>query len=263
MMLMSRGTPPDRRLISRKRAVREDFARGAGDAQAMAHVGGGLVAGQRIEVIAAGDALRELAQLGAVQQLAQLRLADEDDLQQLLRFGLEIGEQAHLLEHLGREVLRLVHHQHDALALGVRLEQVAAQQVDQVLEAALGVAASTWMPSSSQMASRNSGRRHARIEDQRDLGVLRRLRQQRAHHRGLAGAHLAGELDEAAGLVDAIHQVRQGLRVPFREEQVARIGRDGERLFVEAEKRGVHGLCAVLCGVAAMVERAGEYYTGF
>ena len=38
MMLMRRGTPPDRRWISRKRAVREHLARGAGDAQAMAHV---------------------------------------------------------------------------------------------------------------------------------------------------------------------------------------------------------------------------------
>ena len=65
MMLMRRGTPPERRWISRKRAVREDLARGAGDAQAMAHVGGGFVARQRIEVIAPGDALRELAQLDA------------------------------------------------------------------------------------------------------------------------------------------------------------------------------------------------------
>ena len=75
-------------------------------------------------MITAGDALRELAQLGAVQQFAQLRLADQDDLQQLLGLGLEIGEQPHLLEHLGREVLRLVDHQHDALAVGVGLEQV-------------------------------------------------------------------------------------------------------------------------------------------
>ena len=82
---------------------------------------------------------------------------------------------------------------------------------------------------------------HARIEDQRDLGVLRRLRQQRPNYRGLAGADFAGELDEAASFVDAVDQVRERLRVPFREEQVARIRRDRERLFVEAEERGVHG----------------------
>ena len=83
-------------------------------------------------------------------------------------------------------------------------------------------------------------RGHARIEDQRDLGVLRRLRQERAHDGGLAGADLAGELHEAAGLVDAVQQVRQRLGVPLAQVQVARIGRDRERLFVEAEERQVH-----------------------
>ena len=46
-------------------AIGEYFARGAGDAQAMAHIGRGLVARQRIEVVTPGDALRELAQLDA------------------------------------------------------------------------------------------------------------------------------------------------------------------------------------------------------
>ena len=206
----------------------------------MTHVRRGLVRGQRIEVISAGDALRKLPQLGAIQQFAQLRLADQDDLQQLLRLGLEIREQPDLLEHLGREILRLVDHQHDPFAFGVRLEQVNAQQVDQVLETALG----SLLEVDAQLfadGEQELGRRHARIEDQRDLGMFRRLGQQRAHHRGLAGAHFTGELDEATGLVDAIDQVRQCLRVTFREEQETRIGRDGKRLFVEAEKRGVHG----------------------
>ena len=70
----------------------EDIGGGARDAQPVAHVGGGLLARQRVQVIAAGDALRELAQLVARQQLAQLRLADEDDLQELLRVGLEVGD---------------------------------------------------------------------------------------------------------------------------------------------------------------------------
>jgi len=64
-----------------------------------------LLARQRIEVIAAGDALRQLAQILARQQLAQLRLANQDDLQQLLGFGLQVGEQPDVLEYLGGEVL--------------------------------------------------------------------------------------------------------------------------------------------------------------
>ena len=39
----------------------EDFPGGAGDAQPMANVGLGLGPGERIEVIAAGDPLRQLA----------------------------------------------------------------------------------------------------------------------------------------------------------------------------------------------------------
>ncbi len=59
-------------------------------------------------MIAAGDALGELPQFIAIQQIAQFGLTDQDDLQQLLGVGLQIGEQPHLFEHLGREVLRLI-----------------------------------------------------------------------------------------------------------------------------------------------------------
>ena len=112
---------------------------------------------------------------------------------------------------------------------------MAAQQVDQVLEAALGAGRDreSQLLADGQQEFRG---RHARIENQRDLGVLGRLGQQRANYRRLARTHLAGELDEPPGLVDPVNQVRQCLRVPFREEQVARIGGDRERLLVEAEK---------------------------
>src|SRR5256885_11354078 len=45
-------------------------------------------------------------------------------------------------------------------------------------------------------------------------------------------------------------QVRQGFGVPLAQVQVARIGRDRERLFVEAEERQVHG-SMLLDGAAA------------
>ena len=100
-------------------------------------------------------------------------------------------------------------------------------------------------------------RRHLRIEDQGDLGVLRRLRQQRAHDGGLAGADLAGELHEAAGLVDAVQQVRQRLGVPLAEVEIARIRSDRERLLVEAEKGQIHATM-LLDGAAAPQRPAAE-----
>src|SRR5690606_38387719 len=56
----------------------------------------------------------------------------------------------------------------------------------------------------------------------------------------LSRAHLAGELHEAAGFVDPIEQVSESLGVALAQEEVSRIGRDRERLFVQAEERQVH-----------------------
>ena len=86
-------------------------------------------------MVAAGDALCDLAQVVAIQQFAQFGLSDQDDLQQLLRGRLEVGQQPHLLEHLAVEVVRLVDHQHHALASRVRAQQVGIEDVDQVLGA--------------------------------------------------------------------------------------------------------------------------------
>ena len=80
----------------------------------------------------------------------------------------------------------------------------------------------------------------ARIQDDGDVGMMRHARQQRAHHRGFAGSHFPGQLDEAAGLVDAVQQMRQGLGVTLTQIEIARIRSDGEGLFAETEEAGVH-----------------------
>ena len=69
------------------------------------------------------DALLELAQLRQLQPGQQLRLPDQDDLQDLLLGGLEVGEQPDLLEGLGVEVLGLVEDEHRVLAGPVPLDQ--------------------------------------------------------------------------------------------------------------------------------------------
>src|SRR5581483_748649 len=114
---------------------REDVAGRSGHAQAVPNVGDRLLMGQGIEVVASRNALRELAQLVAGQQLAQLRLSDEDDLQQLLRVGLEIGEEPYLLEHLRSQILSLIDHEHDAAAVAMGTQQIVTEDVDEILEA--------------------------------------------------------------------------------------------------------------------------------
>ena len=107
----------------------------AGDVEAVPHVGPRLGFREGLQVIAGGHALRQLAQVVPRQDAAQLGLADEDDLQQLLARRLQIGQQANLLEHLAAEILGLVDDQHRAPPARVRVEQVAVERVDERLEA--------------------------------------------------------------------------------------------------------------------------------
>ena len=81
----------------------------------------GLASATAPQVEARDHALRQLLELGPREHRAQLGLADQDDLQQLALVGLEVGQQAQLLEHVGREILRLVDDQHVVLADRVRL----------------------------------------------------------------------------------------------------------------------------------------------
>ena len=63
-------------------------------------------------MIAGGHALVDLAELRLAQQPDQLGLPDEDDLEQLLPARLQVGEEAHLLQHIGSEILGLVDEGH-------------------------------------------------------------------------------------------------------------------------------------------------------
>ena len=157
------------------------------------------------------------------------------------------------------EVLRLVDDQHHAAAAGVRVEQLPPDQVHQ----RLGAVAPGLRHVDVQLLAdgeQELGGRDARVEDQRDVGVARQLLEQAADDRGLAGAHLAGQLDEAARLVDAVQQVRERLRMPLAEVQVAGVGGDRERLFLESEKARVHaglGEFQAARGPSMMPARAG------
>ena len=119
-----------------ERGGRERLGGGARHAHAVLDVTPRFLGGERVEVIPGGDALRELAQFRPREQITQLGLPDQDDLQQLGRRRLEIGEQPHLFERVRAQVLRLVDDQHDAPSARVRVQQSAADQVHQQLDAA-------------------------------------------------------------------------------------------------------------------------------
>ncbi len=217
----------------------EDFRPQAGDAQAVADVALGLLAGHRLEVEAGRDALVELAQVLALEHLPELRLADQDDLQQLVLGGLQVGQQPHLFEHRRGQVLGLVDDQHRTAPLGVGVEQVPVEGVDKDLEALglFGVGDSQLVAD----AGHQLGLGQPGIEDQRDIdGVGELFDHAPADHR-LAGPHLAGQQHEAAPLVGPVQQVGQRLLVPGAGVQVARVGGQRERGLFDAEVFGIHG----------------------
>src|SRR5258706_14066868 len=93
---------------------------------------------ERRQVIADGDALAELAQAPVVQLVSQLRLAEEDDLQELALVGLEIREQADLLQKLGAQILGLVDEQDDVLAGGELVEEEPVERLQTLHPVVLG-----------------------------------------------------------------------------------------------------------------------------
>ncbi len=220
----------------------EGKLRAARHRQPMPQVGLGLGLIQRQQVIARGDALGELAQLGLRHDAAQLRLAQQDDLQQFLGGGFQIGEQADLLQRLVGEVLRLVHDQHHAQAPGVGVDQEGVERIDQRLEriAPAGKVDLQLLGDALEQLDRSQ----ARIEHQGHAHVVGQLLQQQPAQRGLSRAHLAGELHEtaAAALADAVEQVRQRVAVALAQEDEARIGRDRERRFAQAVEVEVHAV---------------------
>ena len=78
-------------------------------------------------------ALGELSQLRLLEDRRQLRLTDQDHLEQLLPGGLEVRQEPDLLEHLGGEILRLVDDEDRAAAGGVRLQEVTMEAIDEPL----------------------------------------------------------------------------------------------------------------------------------
>jgi hypothetical protein len=61
---------------------------------------------QGVEMVAERYTLVDLAQLGPFQQASQLRLAGEDDLDQLVRVRFKVGDEADLFQEFRGEVLR-------------------------------------------------------------------------------------------------------------------------------------------------------------
>ena len=190
-------------------------------------------------MVAAGNALCQLTQILPGKQVPKLGLADQDDLQQFLFRGLQVGQQPHLLKHVARKVLRLVDDEYDAASVGMSLEQLPVQGIHQCLDAA-----PDFRRKDSEFLANGLEElddREARVQNDGDVGVIRELvLQQSAHEGRLAGSDLTGELHETATLGNAVNKVRECLAVTFAHKQITRVGRYREWLFIKSEETRIH-----------------------
>ncbi len=197
----------------------------------MADVLSHFAAIERAQVKAQADALHQLLQPRRLDRFAQLRLAAQDDAQHLFLVRLDAGHQADLLQHLVAEILRLVDDQHDLLVIGILLDQVHIEHVEQLdlalverLEAEFG------QHRLQELRRRELGLRHDGIHD-----VIIQLGEKRLQQRRLAGADLTRDDDETVGQPDGRLHVGFGARVLLAPVDELGIRRQPKRRHVEPE----------------------------
>jgi hypothetical protein len=78
------------------------------------------------------DPLVQLGEIRIEEKLAQLRLPDEHDPQQLLRLGFQVEQQSDLFEEIDRKSLRFVENEHANPSGTILLVEVGLQRVQQV-----------------------------------------------------------------------------------------------------------------------------------
>src|SRR5215470_12937381 len=208
-----------------------------GDAKSRADVIPRLLRGQGQDAAAKTDALLELAQLGTIELVQELRLSNEENLQQLLRLRLEVRKQPDLLQGLEAQVLGLVEGEHGVLTGPAQLDQEVVQG-DQPLDVGLSGLGDAEV---LEYVLENFLEGQCRVEDEGRGAVALEAAQERAQERGLAGADLAGEEDEALVLLDSIEQLREGFAMPGGGVKEARIGRGIEGFLLKAEEREIEG----------------------
>ncbi len=188
-------------------------------------------------MVAHRDALVELAQFVPAQKGVQLRLPDQNDLDQLRTLRLQVRDEPDMLKHLNGEVLRLVDDQYHGPPGPILLQEEGVEH---------GVQVADFVTLAGKAELRvhllhEPDRREDRVEDQRGAVRFRvELVQQRPDDSGLPRADFPRELDEARAVLDGKEQVRESLLVRSAQEEERRVRSEGERRFFEAERFPVH-----------------------
>ncbi len=221
---------------------------GPGLAQAVQNVVPALLFGQGLEDGPDGDALLELPELGTVQLALQLRLADEEDLQQLVRARLQVGQHAQVLHGLDGHVLRLIDDQDDVVAPLVLANEHRVQVVHQIRDLVLGGllllarGLGQWDAELGVDVLQQGLEGQVGVENKDGLHLVLHaaLLQKGSEHRGLAQPHLADHGHEPLAVLQPVDHGGKGLLVAGAQIEEARVRGDVEGLALETVVGEVH-----------------------
>ena len=207
--LISRGTPWETvREKEHRRLLEKGVPAGrtpqlSGD---VPRVGAHFVLPERPQVVEDGNPLSQLPQGRVPQSLAELRLPDQDDLNEKIVPDLQIGEHAQFFEGFERKILGLVHHDDTTVSGTVLFHEVVGQGKEEVVLAIRGGVQFKFLHEHFEEAARVQ----VRVEDHPDVeGVLRFL-EEVLDEGGLPCAHLSRESHKAHVLDKTIFQMVQG-----------------------------------------------------
>ncbi len=210
---------------------------GAGHLESVPDVAAHVVDGQAAQVGVDRDPLGELAQAAALQLFLEFRLADQDDLDEVFLFRFQVGKHADFLDGFGRQVLGFVDDQDGPLPAGEGVEQKLLQVLQQGGLVAVGGLQFELLAEHLQKL----GGADVGVVDQGQVEVLGDFVDQVVDQSGFAGADFASDHPEALVLGNGVFQVGVGVFMPAAPEQVAGIGVEVERLFLQSVKRFIHG----------------------
>jgi hypothetical protein len=173
------------------------------------------------------------------QGLAELGLAEQEDLQERMAAKLEVRQHPQFFERRDGKILPLVDDQKSAAARARLFAQILLHRPQQFgLAFAFPFDAELFGDQAEQVVALNL-RRH-QLDRGQPIGVDRV--HQMADERRLARAHVAGDDDEAFTLREAITQIGHRLAVRAAFEIEMRVGRQLERPAGETIELIVHRL---------------------
>src|SRR2546422_7974816 len=166
----------------------------------------------------------------------ELRLAHQQDLEELGRRGLEVREQSDLFQRRGAQVLRFVEDQDGVLTGPLAFDEEAVERHESLRPRLASLGDSQVL----EDVLEDAVKRQRGIDHEGDRRLSVEPLTKGVKQRGLSRAHLAGQDDEAFPLLGAVEQLGQGLPVRRTHVKESGIRRRVEGLLRESVERQVH-----------------------